>query len=134
MSPALNPCECFSLIDELYGCQLGLDVPDDDFGEILSVSAHLAIVLLALVLEHENLICASLLDDFGGDSCPDDVGVSEFCGGVVSSDGYDFVEDDLCAGFTVEAFDSELVADLCAVLFSAGLDNCIHVCKVSSLR
>ena len=134
MSPALNPCEYFSLIDELYGCQLGLYAAYNDFGEILSVSAHFAIILLALVLEHENFVGAGLLDDFGGDSCSDDVGVSEFCGGVVSCDGYDFVEDDLCAGLSSETLNSELVADLCAVLFSAGLDNCIHVCKVSSLR
>ena len=63
------------------------------------MSAHLAVILLALVLEHKHFVCAGLLYDLCCDSCADDVRISEACLCSFSSDGDYLVEDDLCENF-----------------------------------
>ena len=86
-----------------------------------------AVVLLGLVLEHQDLLALAVLHHVGGDGGARYGGCAE--GGLIPvQDGQDLVEGDGVAGFRVQLIDVEGVALGHLVLFAAGLDDRVHIC------
>ena len=87
--------------------------------------AQAAIVLLALVLEHDDLLVPGLGEDLRPDAGARDIGSPEFRP-AVAAHHQDLVQNDLVPRGPVQAFDAESVPHLNTILFAAGLQNCIH--------
>ena len=106
----------------LEGLAVDEDLVDSDLNEVLAVSLHLLVLLLALELEDEDLIAAAFADDGGQNLGSVEIGL-EFA--LFGADGEDVGELEF-AVFVGGGFDLQLLAWGDEVLFAAGADNCIH--------
>src|SRR5689334_4394598 len=98
---------------------LSLDIADLDLSEGLAVSDGLLILLLPLEFEDDDLVAATLAEDRGLQRS----GVHQLAAIVERGLDGDL---DLGADVARHFFDADHVAGSDPVLFSAGLDNCVH--------
>ena len=98
------------------------DLVDLDLDEVLPVTLHLLILLLALELEDENLIATAFTDDGGEDLGSVEVGLEL---ALFGANGEDVRELEL-AIFVGGGLDLQLLAGGDEVLFAAGADDCVH--------
>ena len=103
------------------------NVVDTDFGEALPMSALARVVLPALLLEDDDLVAATVTDDFAGDlgaAQRRNAGLDVVA--VVAEE--DVVELDLAAGVADERRDLVRAAGFDTELLAAGFDDCVgHV-------
>src|SRR3954453_23123388 len=97
-----------------------LDARDADSGELLAMSDQLLVLLLALELEDQDLVAATLLHHFTGDA-----GALRVGGKVVAANSQDVGKLDraLAVG---RLLDLDHVARGDTVLLAAGADDCVH--------
>ena len=82
------------------------------------------IAFAAAELEGDDLVVLELLDDFGSDLGAGHEGGSDLDFAAIG-DEKNFGKLNIRANFSVEFFDFDFVAGFHAVLFAAGLDDCV---------
>jgi hypothetical protein len=98
------------------------DLFDLDFDEALAVPLELLVLLLALVVEDEELVATAFGDNLGYDLGAGEVGLEL---ALIEGDGDDFGELD-GAVVVLGLLDADGVAGGDAVLFTTGFDDCVH--------
>ena len=86
----------------------------------------LADILLGLVVEHDDLLGLAVLNHLGCSLLVFYYGVAY--GDVLSVCYQQNVKADICADLCVQFFYRDNVADLCLILFTTGLNDCVHGC------
>src|SRR6478736_1667806 len=95
---------------------------DGQFGQLLPVTDLAAIPLLRLVLEDVDLLAAKVILDVCGDRSAIDDRRAD-CGRTRSAEEQDAIERNVAAGIGGKALDANAIANLDAILLSAGLNN-----------
>src|SRR5579859_7264701 len=102
----------------------GVDARDLDFGEMLTMSLLLLVVLAAAELDDADLVGAAMLAHGGRDGGAGN-GRGADGDGFTGTDQQHLVEIHAGAFFGVQEFHAQDIALLYAVLLAAGLDDCI---------
>jgi len=97
------------------------------------VAVGAAVVLAALLLEHQNLVATGLLDDLAGHAGPFDEGGAGLGIGTFADHQHGLEGHDL-AGLAIQLLDDDDVVLSDFVLLAAGLDHCKHCAGSPSSR
>src|SRR5215469_8806592 len=119
----LEPTPFLCAMTQCSSCS-GVDARDLDFGEMLTMSLLLLVVLAAAELDDADLVGTAVLAHGGTDS---GTGHGRGTNGdrLTSAHQEDLVEGEGCAFVGVQQLHAQDVALLNAVLLAAGLDDCV---------
>lgn len=104
---------------------LDVDALNANGGVILAMTAHFARVVTTPTLEHLDLGSAPVIHHFRCDSGPGKIGSSDFA--FCAADHQHLVQRNFASGLNRKLFHNYFGTFFDAVLFSAGLDNRVHI-------
>src|SRR2546423_4704143 len=100
------------------------DIPDTNLGERLPMALFFRVVLAPLLLEDNDLLAESLLDDLAGDLCAFERGTADVTFVAVRAED-DVVERDLGASVASQTWNSNCLSRLGPELLATGSDDCV---------
>src|SRR5579864_1271201 len=106
----------------------GVDPGDPQHRLVLAMAVFAPVILPPLLLEDDDLVGATLLDQLGADRGAGDQRGASRHGGAIA-DHQDFGQLDRRARLAGELFDRDHVVGRDLVLLAAGADHCEHICR-----